>query len=79
MSVIRNLDKKPFLIVELPQSDVLELPAVGQADWEAQTPKLRAFCEEVISNVKAKIHKRRLYLDQFFKAMDKYEDIKNKC
>lgn len=68
--VIRNLDKMPFTIVELPPREVVELHRVGQADWQTQQPALRSLCEEAIFKVKAKILKRRLYLEQFFMAMD---------
>lgn len=67
---VRCLDKRPYEIVDAPQTAVVELERIGQADWQQQQPPLRSLCEEALFKVKAKISKRRLYLEPFFKAFD---------
>lgn len=71
VNTIRCLDKKPYEIVELPPPEIVQLERVGQANYEAQTPLMRTTCEEALFKTKAKISKRRLYLEPFFKAFDR--------
>lgn len=71
VNTVRCLDKKPYEIVESPQPAVAELERIGQANWQEQSAEMRTMCEEALFKVKAKILKRRLYLEPFFKAMDK--------
>lgn len=70
---VRCLDKKPYEIVEMPPPEVVQLERVGQANFEAQSPLIRTTCDEALFKTKAKISKRRLYLEPFFRAFDRWE------
>lgn len=67
---IRNLDKRPYKVVELPQQEILDLPKDGLQSWNDQSPDLRNFCEETVFRIKSKIVKRQLYLEPCFKDLD---------
>ncbi|KAG4066440.1 hypothetical protein HA402_007076 [Bradysia odoriphaga] len=69
--LIRNLDKRPYTIVELPEQEILELPKQGVECWNDQDPDTRDFCEETIFRIKSRIVKRQLYLEPYFKDLDK--------
>lgn len=68
---IRSLDKRPYVIVESPQQDVLDLPKDGLENWNSQDPQMKDFCEDTLFRVKSKIVKRQLYLEPCFKDLDK--------
>lgn len=67
----RCLDKKPYEIVESPPQKVAELPKDGRNNWHTETGNTRNLCEEAVFKCKARISKRQLYLEPFFKAFDK--------
>lgn len=71
MVEIRNLDKRPYKIVELPQQEILDLKKDGLESWNDQRPASKDFCEETVFRVKSKIIRRQLYLDPHFKDLDK--------
>lgn len=68
---MRSLDKRPYMIVESPQQNVLDLPKEGLENWSNQDRKMKDFCEETLFRVKSKIVKRQLYLEPCFKDLDK--------
>lgn len=71
MVEIKSLDKRPYVIVESPQHDIIELPKDGLESWNDQEPKIKDLCEETLFRVKSKIIKRQLYLEPTFKDLDK--------
>lgn len=59
------------MIVESPEQEILDLPREGLENWNEQDPQIRDLCETTLFNVKSKIVKRQLYLEPFFKDLDK--------
>lgn len=71
LQAVRNLDKRPYEIVEVPPQAVLDVEPLGQASWAQQTDGMRSQCDVALLRVKEKIAKRRLYLEPLFRDFDK--------
>lgn len=67
-----GLDKKPYKIVESPPQQIGSLSPMGQANWQEQPLTIRDRCEDAVFKVKSRIQKRGLYLEPFFRDLDKY-------
>lgn len=71
---VRCLDKKPYEIVESPPQEISDLKKRGQKNWQAQMEQIRDLCEESLFKVKARIRKRRMHLEPFFRDLDRLHD-----
>jgi hypothetical protein len=71
VNVKRNLEKYPERDggTTDPPEEIMMLPPRGET-WYRTPPAIRDLAEEVLAEIKDKIHSRQIYLKPFFNVLD---------